>query len=157
MNEIDPHGRANVVQSAMPALWNPNAAASWSLLFSPIFGAILHMKNWQAMGEPQRAAASRSWAMGSTAFFVLLTIMAVILPDSKVVDALSRLGAVALLIAWYYANGKPQQAFVLARFGKHYPRRGWSKPLLLAVLAIVGYLAALFVVGLVAGLLVEGI
>ena len=30
---------------AAPALWNPNAAANWSLLFSPAFGAWLHMKN----------------------------------------------------------------------------------------------------------------
>ena len=41
-----------------PPLWNPGAAASWSLLLSPVFGAILHMKNWQAMGE-QTAGAQR--------------------------------------------------------------------------------------------------
>ena len=42
-----------------PPLWNPNAAAMWSLLFSPVFGALVHMKNWQAMGEPEKAAASK--------------------------------------------------------------------------------------------------
>jgi len=26
---------------AVPALWNPNAAEAWSLLFTPIFGSIL--------------------------------------------------------------------------------------------------------------------
>jgi hypothetical protein len=45
---------------AAPALWNPNAAANWSLLFSPMFGAWLHMKNWAALGEPERAAARRT-------------------------------------------------------------------------------------------------
>ena len=38
-------------QSAVaPPLWNPGAAMAWSLLFSPIFGAFVHMKNWQALG-----------------------------------------------------------------------------------------------------------
>jgi hypothetical protein len=38
---------ADIVQGeAAPALWNPGAAASWSLLLSPAFGAFLHMKNW---------------------------------------------------------------------------------------------------------------
>ena len=32
-----------------PALWNPTAAGSWSILFSPIFGAYLHMLNWRAL------------------------------------------------------------------------------------------------------------
>ena len=50
---------------AAPSLWNPNAAASWSLIFTPIFGAILHMKNWEALGEPQKAAGARSWASHS--------------------------------------------------------------------------------------------
>jgi hypothetical protein len=43
-----------------PALWNPNAAASWSLLFTPIFGSLLHMKNWQAMGNREKAASSKN-------------------------------------------------------------------------------------------------
>ena len=43
--EVADVGRTEVA----PALWNPNAAASWSLLFSPAFGAFLHMKNWQAL------------------------------------------------------------------------------------------------------------
>ena len=44
---------------AAPALWNPNAASSWSLLFSPIFGAYLHMQNWQALGQPDKAEQCR--------------------------------------------------------------------------------------------------
>ena len=37
------------------AIWNPDAAANWCLLFSPVFGTWLHMKNWRALGEPERA------------------------------------------------------------------------------------------------------
>jgi hypothetical protein len=102
---------------AAPPLWNPNAAASWSLLFSPIFGAWLHMKNWQAMGETEKAATSKTWLVTITVFLILLVLISVVLPESKGVDALARFGGFGLLVAWYYQIGKSQNAFVLARYG----------------------------------------
>ena len=51
-----------------PPLWNPNAAANWSLLFSPAFGAFLHMKNWQALGQPIKATSAKVW-------FVLILVV----------------------------------------------------------------------------------
>ena len=51
---------------AAPTLWNPNAAANWSLLFSPIFGTWLHMLNWRALGEAERAESAKTWLMVST-------------------------------------------------------------------------------------------
>ena len=56
--------KANLEREATeeaPALWNPNAAANWCLLFTAAFGAYLHMRNWQALGQPDRARASRNW------------------------------------------------------------------------------------------------
>ena len=41
MNEL-PKSRPE----ASNALWNPNTAANWSFLFSPLFGAYLHALNW---------------------------------------------------------------------------------------------------------------
>jgi hypothetical protein len=55
-----------------PALWNPNAAASWSVLFSPAFGAFLHMKNWQALGEPAKASAAKIWAIATLLVMVIV-------------------------------------------------------------------------------------
>jgi hypothetical protein len=132
-----------------PALWNPNAAASWSLLFTPIFGAYLHMRNWQALGQPEKAASSKNWIIGSLVCVLLLVIVPLFLPDSKGVDALGRVFGFALLITWYYAMGKSQQAFVLGKFGKTYPRRGWSRPLLAAVGGVIAFFAFVFVVALV--------
>lgn len=143
-------------REAAPPLWNPNAAASWSLFFSPIFGAILHMKNWQAMGEPQKAAASRIWAIASAAFLVFMVLLSVWLADNKAVDALARFGGFGMLVAWYYALGKSQNAFVLARYGKDYPRKGWLKPLGIAIGAWVGFMVAAVIVGVVAGMLGGG-
>ena len=46
--------------AAAAPIWNPSAAASWSLPFSPIFGAYLHMLNWRALGDEQKAATART-------------------------------------------------------------------------------------------------
>lgn len=140
-------------QEPAPSLWNPNAAASWSLLFSPIFGSILHMKNWSAMGQPDKAKSSKNWAIGSTAFFVGLLVVSVALPESKSLDGLSRIASFALLITWYYAIGKSQNAFVLAKYGKGYPRRGWLLPLLIALGVFVVFIIAAAAIGFALGAL----
>ncbi|XHS77826.1 hypothetical protein ACFJGW_19230 [Burkholderiaceae bacterium UC74_6] len=136
-----------------PPLWNPNAAASWSLLFSPVFGAVLHMLNWQAMGQPEKAATSKKWAIGTAVFLLIIPIMIVMLPDSRGADAVSRIVGFGLLIAWYYSIGKSQNATVLARYGSGYERKGWAKPLLLAVAVLIGYMLVAGLVGFLAAML----
>jgi hypothetical protein len=142
---------ADVVSTeADPPLWNPNAAASWSLLFSPIFGAFLHMRNWEALGQLEKAATSKIWVIGNIVFYILVAVAAVVLPDSKGLDALGRIGGIGLLLAWYYGIGKSQQVFVVGRFGTSYPRRGWLKPILVAIgvlFAFIVVVSLLFMTG----------
>lgn len=158
MEEANPYAPPKAVvkdvtaMEAAPPLWNPGAAASWSLLFSPIFGSILHMKNWQAMGDEAMAASSRRWAIGSVAFFAIYLLLSMVLPESKAMDTAGRAGGLALLLAWYFSIAKRQSAQVLARYGKTYPRRGWGKPLLLGVLGYVGVIVAAIVVGVAIGI-----
>jgi uncharacterized membrane protein YfcA len=138
---------------ATPALWNPNAAANWSLLLSPVFGAVLHMKNWQALGEPRKASAAKVWVIAGVIVFVLLALLSAFLPGQKSMDGLSRVIAIALLFGWYFASARHQSAYVKARFGNTYPRKGWLKPLLLAVLAFLGFILSAGLIGLLFGLL----
>jgi len=119
------------------------------LLLSPIFGSILHMKNWQALGEPEKAAKSKQWALGSTGFFVLLVLLGALLPDSKALEAGSRGASIGLLIAWYSLSGKPQVSYVKSRFGKAYIRKSWALPLLYAVLCFAAFVAVFVVAALV--------
>jgi len=134
-----------------PALWNPMAAVLWSLLFTPIFGAYLHMKNWQALGDAARAKQSKQWAMGVALVTVAMMVLGAVLPEVPGLDAAMRGGGIGLLVGWYYASGKAQHAHVLARFGGQYPRKGWAKPLLAAVA-----LYALAVLVIVALAMVQG-
>lgn len=136
---------------AAPPLWNPNAAAAWSLFLSPLFGAFIHMKNWEAMGEARKAATSRTWAGASLAFLVL-AVLSVTLPDSGKLDLVFQGGGLVLLIAWYYGSGKAQNAFVLARYGHDYPRKGWARPLLLALAAMAAFTVLAVIVVLALGL-----
>lgn len=136
-----------------PAIWNPNAAANWSLLFTPAFGALIHMKNWRALGEPARAATAKVWVIVSFVFLALVVLLGVVAPDSKPIDAASRGGGLILLIAWYAGSGREQARYVKSRFGNGYVRRGWGRPLMIAFAALV----ALFVIGIVSALVSEPI
>ncbi|MBB2487791.1 hypothetical protein H5407_21350 [Mitsuaria sp. WAJ17] len=134
-----------------PRLWNPNAAALWSLFFSPIFGAILHMKNWQAMGETVKAAEARQWVVGLSAAMGLLLLLTLFLPMSPAADLALQLAGLVLLLAWYYGTGKAQATRVLARYGRGYPRKSWVEPVLIGF----AILAGLFVVTVGLGFLMD--
>ena len=109
------------------------------------------MKNWEALGEPAKAQKSKNWAIGCVVFFFALTILLVLLPNSKPLDGLTRPLAVVLLVVWYYADGKSQQAYVLGKFGKTYPKKGWGKPRLIAVAALIGFIVVMAVFGFILG------
>ena len=53
---------------ARHAVWNPDAAAGWSLIFSPVFGSYLHMCNWRTLSEPKKEASSKTWFYISIGF-----------------------------------------------------------------------------------------
>jgi hypothetical protein len=117
---------------AVPALWNPNAAGAWSLLFTPIFGSILLLENWRAIGMDDKVKAARWWLIASALMFIPTMI----------------LGAVGFiyLIVWYFAWQKPQARFVTERWGSGYPRKSWGKPLLIGFGCWLGFLFLVFLV-----------
>ena len=132
-----------------PPLWNPNAAASWSVLLSPAFGAFLHMKNWQALGDEEKAAASRNWVIAYVGFILLIVTINMMGSSTNMAlpDSLSRSVGLGLLFGWYFASGKGQAKFINSEFGSSYPRKGWLVPILSAIGT---WVAVVFVIGLVA-------
>lgn len=139
-----------------PAIWNPNSAANWSLLFSPAFGAYLHMKNWEALGEPVKASAAKVWVLATLLALAGITLAAAFLPNPRSLDGVSRTIGLVLLLSWYFSSGRSQTEYVKSRYGKDYPRRNWGKPLLLGCLALVGFIIFTVVVALVASALKRG-
>lgn len=138
---------ADIQQTAVaPPLWNPNAAANWSLLFSPAFGAFLHMKNWQALGESTKASAAKTWAVVSLSLILGLSALSALAPTSSPFASMPRSVGLILLLTWYFTSAREQAKYVKEQFGKEYPRRGWAKPLLLALLVFLGFFVVIFIV-----------
>lgn len=149
---MDDPDRATLSALGSPPLWNPNAAANWCILFTPAFGAYLHMLNWRALGESDKAAASQRWfyaSVGMLALYLLIALMA----SDKVADGVPRLLGLIFLLSWYFASAREQARYVKQKFGADYTRQPWSKALGLAVLALVGYLLLAVVFGVVAAIL----
>ena len=83
------------------ALWNPAAAALWSLALSPAFGAWLHMRNWERLGEEEKAKEAASWfamACGLHAVNLLIVLAGTMLERET---GMAYCVALAFLAAWY--------------------------------------------------------
>jgi len=117
------------------ALWNPNAAANWSLLFSPVFGAWLHAKNWAALGDDAKAKQSMYWVYGGIAALLI----AIFLPDK-----IGRAVGIGFLFGWYFSFAKQQVKYVKETLGGAYEKKGWAKPLGIAAGC---FTAFIFVIG----------
>jgi hypothetical protein len=133
-----------------PALWNPKAAAYWSLLFSPAFGAFVHARNADAMGRVDEAKANRRWFYVLIAYlgFTFVTIFIFI----PIPQGLLELVPTGLLFGWYLSLGKKQVTYVKETWQAGYKRKPWKEPLVVAS----GCLIVIFIVFSVAEDLVRG-
>jgi hypothetical protein len=129
-----------------PALWNPNAAACWSLLFSPAFGAYLHARNAEVLGRGDEAKANRVWFYVSIAYLVFALVTTFI---PAIPEGLFRLAAIALLVGWYFSLGKKQILYVKETWRDGYVRKPWKKPLLIAFGYLIGAFVVLFILAVV--------
>ena len=113
-----------------PLIWDPNAAANWSVLFSLAFGAILHAMNWAELGYPDKAKANKTWAWVYIVFILLLLFIPI---------NLGIYGGIGILACWYFSQGRPQIKYVKKKYGKEYDKKSLDKPLLIALGCLVGY------------------
>jgi hypothetical protein len=120
------------------AIWNPNAAANWSLLFSPAFGSYLHMRNWRALGEPDKAATARVWFYASLALLIAYPVIGVVGGDTDGAKGLTRSLGLAFLLTWYFSAGRAQARYVKDKFGAAYDRNFVVAALIGVVLALLG-------------------
>jgi len=128
------------------AIWNPNAAANWSILFTPAFGSLIHSINWRVLGNDAKAKAMLMWFYASIAILFLYVFMGVVGVEQKAAEGL----ALLFLIAWYFIVGRAQAKYVKANFGSSYDRRPWGKPLLISTASVLSFFAVIIVAGVVA-------
>ena len=111
------------------------------------------MKNWTAMGEPAKARQSMMWIFGTIGFYILMLAAAFLVPDEVASDAVYRGVGIGFFVAWYMSNGKDQKDVVEYRYGKDFPKRGWTKPILISIGV---YLALVAIAVVVIGLFANG-
>jgi hypothetical protein len=151
MSDSPIEGTADTADSApAPALWNPNAAALWSVLFSPVFGAWLHALNWRALGDPARQRRSARWMLVGLAAAVFYIVVALAWHDPLISDRVSSATGLAYLLAWYLGPAREQLRVVRERHGDAYPRRPWGRVLMIGVGAMLGYFVLAGIVGVLA-------
>jgi hypothetical protein len=137
------------------AIWNPNAAANWSLIFTPAFGAYLQMLNWRTLGETKKSFSSENWFYASLVMLVIYVVMGSSMDDSKAASTAATWLGFLFLCIWYFASGRAQCRFVKEKFGKDYSKKPWGKPLLIAVAAVIGCFTVAVVYGFVLGVALE--
>jgi hypothetical protein len=118
------------------ALWNPEAAAMLSVVFSPVFGACIHALNWKTLGNQRLFKASLLWTLPG---IVLPFVAGALLP----LWLASSIG-VAYLGAWYLFAAIGQVRHVRNSLNGAYARRGWLPPIICALVALT---LVLFAVG----------
>jgi hypothetical protein len=121
-----------------PKLWNPNAAANWSLVFTPAFGALLHAKNADSLGRIEEARANRVWVYVTVAYLAV-TLVSIFIP--AIPDGAFRVAGLVLLLSWYFSLAKKQARYVKESLHSQYERRSWIKPLLGALGSLLGFFA----------------
>lgn len=114
-----------------PRLWNPNAAANWSLLFSPIFGAWVQARNWQALNQPGKARNSMMWVY----FGFVFLLVVLFLPDG-----VGATPGIIFLLVWYSSSGKGQAKLIKDQ-NINYEKKTWDRPLLLGLAGFIAYLS----------------
>lgn len=117
-------------------LWNPIAAALWSLLLTPALGAYLHMRNWERLEQPVQARRARYWFAGTFAIsltgYLLAAAAALLEREDLVVPWWTGL---ALFGIWVVFSAYSQISHVDDHHGETYTRRPWAAPLLIALAA----------------------
>jgi hypothetical protein len=133
------------------ALWNPNAAALWSLIFTPVFGAYLHALNWRALGDSDRENSSMNWVYAGGALLLLFLLIEVLVPSGNKGDAASRTIEFVFLLAWYFGSARAQAKLVKEEFGAAFTRKSWRKPLLMGLAGFGIYIVLMVAIAAVIG------
>ena len=107
-------------QAVAPALWNPTIVSALSAIFSPVFGSILVLLNWQALGIKEKIRSALLWLTISIIMLVVIFYDYWPLPSPLFQVFLY----LTYLIVWYFYLVKPQANYINEHWKQAYTRRG---------------------------------
>lgn len=113
------------------SLWNPNAAVNWSILLGVPLGSFLHARNWREIGDHKQEKKALIWFWAT----VVVGVIGILVDNGGKVFAGVWLWS---LILWYFISARAQAKYVLETYGSSYRRKGFAKPLLIALACYMG-------------------
>lgn len=132
-------------ENVRPSMYNLIPAALWSIVFSPIFGAVIVQANWKALRNSQASARSRLWIIGLCALYLSPVYLLFTNPAGfHFISWQIQLGAG---VAWLFLDCLPQlkQINELPEFRK----KSWRKPLGIAFSIWLGSGAILYLIAVI--------
>ncbi len=117
-------------------LWNPTALNWWSLL-TPIFSAWFHAKNWDELGQPEKAKTTRIWFYGLIAF---VSAFVIFVPDDFTNG--SSIGILTTIV-YYIVIGRKQTLYIRDN-NIEYEKKSLLKPLTIMFTIIIVLFALVF-------------
>lgn len=111
--------------------WNPMAAALWSLLFSPIFGALLLQTNWEHLGRKEENRWTWLIAIACVAAMAIGIVSLFFETSSQMDQVISGLSRMIGIVgtAGCFSIARRQKALLSERYPNGYPKKSWGKPL----------------------------
>ena len=97
------------------------------------------MRTWQALDQPERAAAARRWFHASLVVLLLQIFTSALNARLGTEPMLLHPAGLLFLLVWYFAAARSQTLLVRAHFSTSYRRKRWEGVMLGAVMAGVAY------------------
>jgi len=117
-------------------IFSPDAAALWSFVLTPAFGAVLHVFNAGVI----RDARLQRIAWTSMVILIAATLTGAMMAHGIVHDEFAPFRASILVsfvtLIWYFVAGQRQSRHVLEVYGSKYAKRGMFIPALVAAVAL---------------------
>lgn len=140
--ELAPSLQATDFPQASPprqvALWNPYAIWLWSLLFGTAFGSFLHAKNWQSLGQNDKAKEQYAWFIAGCLASLFAIVGVYFFVDDQARGYRIGTGVQFItLMAWYFLSGRHHGDFIKKTYSGRYQRRPWLGAIAIAVTLIV--------------------
>ncbi len=116
-----------------PEIWNPTAAANWSVFFFP-FGAFIHYRNAKALGRDDEARKNIVWFLALIVTITVWQYLNIVLIFDPVIGLSF---GVLMLVLWYFTTAKQQIHFVADNYGSDYKKKGWFLPIFVSLFLLI--------------------
>lgn len=148
---------SNEHQAKTASLWNPDVAAYWSIPLTPIFGALVHARNWRTLGYDKQEKLAMNIMVGGT---ILMMVLMMLLGMIRLGVELPRILRSAYFIIVFmtvtgyvtsleklFASAKEQKKYIKEHLNDEYKKKNWVTPMIVitANLAVSFILSNLFI------------